>query len=327
MNDYPFDNPAILSGQFWGELRVFLAVAKAKSFNRAADMLGTSHPTVARQVKRLQDMVGSELYVSTKTGVRLTATGEELARSLTVLDQSLFSLTNDLKSEAHSTEGLVSVSITDGLNTAFVTPNLNRFTTDYPRIQVSLKVLQNINNLRENQTDIMIGFGVPSAAEMHYEQLGYLHFLPMVSREYIRTNGMPTRANLARHNFVHSDHYDTRSGTWDRWLNAIHLGHIAHFCENPVAYAMLVKSNVGIGLLASYVTLDPQLIPVDLDIHIAVPIVAIAPEERLHSKPVRLVYDWLCSLFSTNNPWFAREMQLGLTPSDYDLGFRLGFNI
>jgi hypothetical protein len=44
----PLDNENILSGQFWGELRVFLAVAKAKSFNRAAEILNTSHPTVSR---------------------------------------------------------------------------------------------------------------------------------------------------------------------------------------------------------------------------------------------------------------------------------------
>jgi hypothetical protein len=54
------EHEQILSGQFWGELRVFLAVAKAKSFNRAAEILNTSQPTVSRQVKRLQDLIGSQ---------------------------------------------------------------------------------------------------------------------------------------------------------------------------------------------------------------------------------------------------------------------------
>src|SRR5579863_9097198 len=56
------EHEQILSGQFWGELRVFLAVAKGKSFNRAAEMLHTSQPTVSRQVKRLQDLMGSQLF-------------------------------------------------------------------------------------------------------------------------------------------------------------------------------------------------------------------------------------------------------------------------
>ena len=65
-NKSSLDEETLLSGQFWGELRVFLAVAKTKSFNRAAEMTNTSQPTVSRQVKRLQDVVGSQLFVSTK---------------------------------------------------------------------------------------------------------------------------------------------------------------------------------------------------------------------------------------------------------------------
>jgi hypothetical protein len=88
------DNETLLSGHFWGELRVFLAVAKAKSLNRAAELLNSSQPTVSRQVKRLQDVIGSPLFITTPQGVKLTAAGEELALGLAKLDHFLFSLTN-----------------------------------------------------------------------------------------------------------------------------------------------------------------------------------------------------------------------------------------
>jgi hypothetical protein len=48
----PLDDEAILSGRFWAELRVFLAVAKTRSLNRAAEIVGTSRQTVSRQIKR-----------------------------------------------------------------------------------------------------------------------------------------------------------------------------------------------------------------------------------------------------------------------------------
>ena len=67
-NGSPLDDENVLSGQFWGELRVFLAVAKTKSFNRAAEITKTSQPTVSRQVKRLQDVVGSQLFIATARG-------------------------------------------------------------------------------------------------------------------------------------------------------------------------------------------------------------------------------------------------------------------
>src|SRR6188472_3530770 len=102
----PLDDENLLSGQFWGELRVFLAVAKAKSFNRAAEILNTSQPTVSRQVKRLQDLLGSQLFIPTQHGVRLTHKGEDLAKALTKLDHALFSLTNDLRAETREAEGI-----------------------------------------------------------------------------------------------------------------------------------------------------------------------------------------------------------------------------
>ena len=48
-NRSPLDDETLLSGQFWGELRVFLAVAKSKAFNRAAEILNTSQPVRRRR--------------------------------------------------------------------------------------------------------------------------------------------------------------------------------------------------------------------------------------------------------------------------------------
>src|SRR3979409_1850974 len=138
-NGSPLDDEKLLSGQFWGELRVFLAVAKTKSFNRAAEITNTSQPTVSRQVKRLQDVVGSQLFISTPRGVRLTQKGEALAQALSRLDHTLYSITSDLKSETREAEGSVRVSITDGLNALFAVPALGQFSAQYPKIQLHLK--------------------------------------------------------------------------------------------------------------------------------------------------------------------------------------------
>src|ERR1700682_6415591 len=104
-NRSPLDDETLLSGQFWGELRVFLAVAKTKSFNRAAEITNTSQPTVSRQVKRLQDVVGSQLFIATARGVKLTQKGEALAQALCRLDHTLYSITSALKAETSEAAG------------------------------------------------------------------------------------------------------------------------------------------------------------------------------------------------------------------------------
>ena len=203
-NKSPLDDETLLSGQFWGELRVFLAVAKTKSFNRAAEITNTSQPTVSRQVKRLQDIVGSQLFISTPRGVKLTQKGEALARALSRLDHTLHSITSDLRAETQQAEGTVRVSITDGLNALFAAPALLKFSEQYPKIQLHLKSPLNHLNLRENQTDMMIGFVPSISSDIQFRKLGQLHFIPVAAKDYIRENGLPTSDNLGSTS-VHSN--------------------------------------------------------------------------------------------------------------------------
>jgi DNA-binding transcriptional LysR family regulator len=325
-NKSSLDEETLLSGQFWGELRVFLAVAKTKSFNRAAEITNTSQPTVSRQVKRLQDVVGSQLFISTPRGVKLTQKGEALAKALSRLDHTLYSITSDLKSETREAEGTVRVSITDGLNAFFAAPALLRFSAQYPKVQLQLKSPLNVMNVRENQTDMMISIMPSAASDIQFRKLGQLHFIPVVAKDYIQRNGLPTRNNLEQHFFIQSEYYLAKTGLWEGWQRAVARGRIAHYCDNSFAYGMLVKAGLGIGMLGSYTLVEPCAVPVEIDLRVSVPIYLIALTERLNARPVRLVFDWLSEVFG-HNPWFSDEFKLNNPPGEYDAGFRKMFNL
>jgi DNA-binding transcriptional LysR family regulator len=151
----PGESEGLLSGQYWGELRLFLEVAKAKSFNNAAKRLNLSHPTVARKVRRLQDLMGVQLLISTERGIKLTPSGEELARALSTFDQSLYAITSGLQEDPRRAEATVRVSITDGLNAFFAVPTMEAFSQKNPNIHLHMKSTINLNDVRENQTDMM----------------------------------------------------------------------------------------------------------------------------------------------------------------------------
>src|SRR3984957_7790344 len=85
----------LLSGRFWGELRTFLAVAKAKSLSRAAEEVGLSRMTAGREIRRLQDGTAAQRGTSPKMGAALTPRGEKLALGVARVDQEIFALTAD----------------------------------------------------------------------------------------------------------------------------------------------------------------------------------------------------------------------------------------
>jgi DNA-binding transcriptional LysR family regulator len=73
-------NPA--AGLYWTELRMFLEVARSKSFNKAAQELGITHPTAGRAVRRLETKLNLPLLAAGARGVKLTPAGSRLARAL-----------------------------------------------------------------------------------------------------------------------------------------------------------------------------------------------------------------------------------------------------
>ena len=321
------DETSLLSGNYWGELRAFLCLAKSGSLSRAAEMLGSSHATVGRDVRRLQDRMGSQLFVLSKSGAFLTERGETLAAELLQLDQRLFAIESDLRSEKSETEGLVRIAITDGLGAIFLVPELRRFSQDYPKIHVHVKTPGNLRNLRENQTDIMLGFAASDSAELVSKRLGVLHFIPIASKEYVERRGLPTRKNLAEHFFVDSELYSAREGPFEPWHRLKAQGTVSYACDASISYGMLVKAGLGIGLLSNYNMMEPSARPLDLGVHIGLPIFAVALNDRLNSKPVKLVFDMIGEIFAGDNPWFSEDIHLDTSNEAFKAGYRLLFNL
>jgi DNA-binding transcriptional LysR family regulator len=74
-------------------LRTFVAVVDLRSFTKAAKALGVTQPAVSAQIKRLQSLLGGELFDKSAPGVSLTANGEVVLnharRLLAINDQIL----------------------------------------------------------------------------------------------------------------------------------------------------------------------------------------------------------------------------------------------
>jgi DNA-binding transcriptional LysR family regulator len=56
----------------WQLIEVFLRVAEEGSFTRAAELLGTSQPTVSRQIRSLEESLGVSLFARHARGFELT---------------------------------------------------------------------------------------------------------------------------------------------------------------------------------------------------------------------------------------------------------------
>jgi DNA-binding transcriptional LysR family regulator len=327
LNQPPLDSPSLLSKVPWDELRAFLAVAKWKSFNAAAAYLECSQPTVARAVDHLQAYFGCLLIERSKSGISLTGKGEELAQTLIKIDEMIFEKTEELRTNKRQAEGTVRIAATEGLGGVFIIDAMEEFGSRYPKISMHLKNPVNIMGFKENQADIVLGYGTAEHKGVLTRPAGFLHLIPMATKEYFAEFGAATLSNISQHRFIDAGYYQSKNETWRAWRDVVAKGAKTHVCDSTINHARMIKAGLGIGLTGSHLLADPDLIPVDLDVHIVLPLFLHVSTERLQSRPVRVVFDWLGGIFNEKHPWFNPELNInGLPREQFTEIYSLYFN-
>lgn len=137
------------------ELHYFIEVASTLNISRAAERLGISQPSLSLAVKRLEEALGAELLIRSKSGVNLTRAGQKFvvqARSL--LHEWDRMTTETLKEETHLTgRYIIGCHQSVGLYTlpGFLPDLLQK----YPELEIKLQ-----HGLSRQITDEVIGFKV-----------------------------------------------------------------------------------------------------------------------------------------------------------------------
>lgn len=126
-------------------LRAFVAVAEQQNFTRAGVILGRSQSAVSLQIKRLETIVGLELFYRTKKTVKITQSGE----TLKIYADRLLSLNDEALSCMKEPEanGLVRIGAPDDYATYLLPDLLSSLSRKHPRIQIEVTC--------ENSTELL----------------------------------------------------------------------------------------------------------------------------------------------------------------------------
>jgi DNA-binding transcriptional LysR family regulator len=140
------------------ELRAFEAVAKTKSFTRAAHLLGTAQSSVSQQVARLEKRSGRLLVQRTTRRVELTLAGD----AMLVYVRSILAMADDARRRLDTPpmEGLLRVGIADEFATTKLSGALGIFRTQHPKFEMRFLTGRNdylFDALDTGDVDIILG--------------------------------------------------------------------------------------------------------------------------------------------------------------------------
>ena len=186
------------------DLLAFLAVAKERSFTRAAAQLGVSQSALSHTIRGLEERLGLRLLTRTTRSVATTEAGERLLRTvgprLEEIDAELSALT-ELRDKPAGT-----VRITAGEHSAeaILWPALAKLLPRYPDIKVELTIDYGLTDIVAERYDAGVRLGEQVAKDMIAVRIGPDFRMAVVGAPaYFAKHAIPNKPqDLTAHNCI-----------------------------------------------------------------------------------------------------------------------------
>src|SRR3954447_17342521 len=186
------------------DLAAFLAVARERSFTRAAAQLGVSPSALSQTMRSLEERLGVRLLTRTTRSVAPTEAGENLVQTvgphLAGIETSLAVLSQLRDKPA----GTIRLTAVDHAAETILWPALAEFLAKYPDVHVDLIVDNTLRDIVSERFDAGIRMGERVARDMIAVRIGpEIRMAAVATPSYFEKRGKPkTPQELAHHSCI-----------------------------------------------------------------------------------------------------------------------------
>ncbi|CAE6859724.1 LysR family transcriptional regulator [Paraburkholderia domus] len=188
----------------YNDLLAFVAVARERSFTRAAAQLGLSQSALSHTIRALEAKMGVRLLTRTTRSVSPTEAGERLFRNLAprfgAIEAELAAV-GDLRDRA---AGTVRITATENAADTILWPTLVTLLPQHPEIKVEVTMDNQFTDIIAERYDMGIRLGNEVARDMTAVRVGPDMRVAIVgSPAYLAKHPLPTKPqDLAEHTCI-----------------------------------------------------------------------------------------------------------------------------
>lgn len=140
----------------WNRARAFLVTAEEGSFSAAARALGTTQPTLGRQVTSLEDELGVALFERVGNALELTDSGVQLLEHVRRMGESAVAFSLTARGQAQTLQGSVVISASEVDAYFRLPPILAKLRAQEPGIDIEIVVSNEASDLKRREADIAL---------------------------------------------------------------------------------------------------------------------------------------------------------------------------
>jgi DNA-binding transcriptional LysR family regulator len=174
------------------DLMAFAAVARARSFTRAAAALGTSTSNLSHTIKRLEGRLGMRLLQRNSRSVSVSEAGDELLRSIGPELERIENAVGRLKLKRSSISGAVRLTATRQAYEMVIRPMLPAFVAAHPDAAVEVLIDYGFRDVIADLFDAGIRLGEKIEQDMIALKVGPdLRMAVVAAPSYLARHGTP----------------------------------------------------------------------------------------------------------------------------------------
>jgi len=202
-----------------GPLRTFEAVARRLSFRAAAEEMHVTQPAISRQIKALEDELGTALFLRGTRHVEITGAGLLLLRNVEPLLMRLDATVRQIRSTQQRQP--VGVTTFASLASLWLLPRLQDFQSAHPGVDIRISAGDAMADLDDPDIDLALRYCHPRDAPAGSELLFGEVLTPVASPSLLKRVPLRKPADLVRHTLLEED--DQRPSaeylSWRHWLD------------------------------------------------------------------------------------------------------------
>jgi len=195
-------------------LRSFECAARQESFTLAAEELHLTQSAISRQVKELEQVVGTNLFRRTGRRVVLTEAGRNLAAELaTDLENIRQTVLRAITAGARGTS--LRVAVLPTFADRWLIPRLADFSTRHPDITINLSTRLKPFDLGRERFDIAIHFGADDWPDTRMQRMFDEEMIAVCAPEFQVRHAISDAGQLQDLPLLH---LETRPTAWADWF-------------------------------------------------------------------------------------------------------------
>ena len=292
-------------------MKIFVRIAELESFSRAAEDLDLPRATVSTTLKRLEQRLGVRLFLRTTRQVKITEEGKIYYQRCLHLLAALEETDALFAHHQIQPSGTVRIDMPHSVARERVIPSLKEFYQRYPQINLILSANDNAINLLDQGVDCVVRAWPSEDDNLPSRHLTDLVQLTCASPAYLALRGTPqTLADLQSHQavgyfFAHQraeTHLEFRvGGNTEKIMLPATLtvsGADAYVAAAKAGFGLIQASKLAIAQELAQGTLIevlPEYPPPQMPLYI------MYPPGRFLAPRIRVLLDWLITLFSAQN--------------------------